>query len=244
MQENTFTVLIAEDDPYQLEQLCTLVRQLRPDWELLPPVRTAALARAAIDERVPTLCIFDVELGNFSGLDIAQAATDGLPVIFVTGHASYAADAFDCSAIDFVIKPVRSERFEAALRKAENMLGLQATARAARNATASLVRFTKGRDMVMARLDEVAYFQAQHKYTRIVLNGQEGLLRINLSTVIQNLDRKKFWRVHRSYVVNITHIASSRRDELGRIVLRFVGRDERLVVSRPYEHLFSRDGFA
>jgi DNA-binding LytR/AlgR family response regulator len=244
MQEHTFTVLIAEDDPYQQEQLAALVRKLRPDWGVLPPVSTAAQARGAIEERSPTLCIFDVELGPANGIDIAHSVPGGLPVIFVTGHSSYAADAFDCSAIDFVVKPIRPDRLEAALRKAENIVGLPTATGVPAGAAATLVRFTRGRDMVIAPLEEVAYFQAQHKYTRIVLRGQEGLLRINLSTVMQNLNPKKFWRVHRSYVVNIGQVASSKRDEMGRIVLRFVDRDERLVVSRPYEHLFSRDGFA
>lgn len=244
MQEQPFTVLIAEDDPYQLEQLTSLVRRLRPDWDILPSVRTAAQARKVVEERSPTLCIFDVELGAASGIDIAQAAPDGLPVIFVTGHRAYAVDAFDCSAIDFVMKPIRAERMETALRKAENLLGLRNAAHKETGAVASLVRFTKGRDIVLAPLDEVVFFQAQHKYTRIVLCGQEGLLRINLTNVIQNLDGRKFWRVHRSYVVNVAQLASSKRDEMGRIVLRFANRDDRVLVSRPYEHLFSRDGFS
>lgn len=246
MSEKKFTVLIADDDPEQLTLLASLLASLRPEWEIVARISDAAGLSDAIYEQSPSLCILDVELGQATGIEIVQGIQGGIPVIFVTGHTAYAVDAFDCSALDFVVKPVRAERLEQALRKAEGIVGLGSTAsrQATGEAAPTLVRFSRGRDMVMAPLEEVVYFQAQHKYTRVALRTQEGLLRMNLSAVAQHMDASRFWRVHRSYIVNIAHVASSNRDDMGRIVLRFADRSERLIVSKPYEHLFARDGFA
>lgn len=247
MENNKVTLVIADDDPVQLELLTSLTQKLRPEWEIVASVSDSARAMDAIQEFSPTLCILDIQLSDATGIEIVNSVPGGVPVIFVTGHSSYAVDAFDCAAIDFVVKPVRQERLEAAFKKAEVALLKSATSGPGGTKgglAPSLVRFTKGRDLMMALLEDVRYFQAQHKYTRVVLKDQEGLLRMSLSVAIQHLDPKKFWRVHRSYVVNVEQILSSNRDEMNRIVLRIKDRDERLYVSKPYEHLFSRDGFS
>lgn len=246
MQNDKISVLIADDDPLQLELLVALTKKLRPEWGIVAQLSESSQVTNAIEALSPSLCILDIQLNDLSGIEIVNGAQGSVPVIFVTGYPGYAVDAFDCSAIDFVMKPLRQERLEAAFKKAENQLALEARdgIRIRSEASSSIVRFLKGRDLVMSPLEMVSYFQAQHKYTRVVLKDQEGLLRMNLSAAIQHLNPDRFWRVHRSYVVNVDHVGSCIRDEMGRIVLRFKDRAERLIVSKPYEHLFSRDGFA
>ena len=246
MHDERVTILVADDDPQQLEFLIKLTQKLRPEWEVVASASSSAEVVDAIHDQSPSLCLLDVQLNGATGIEIVNGIPGGVPTIFVTGHSSYAVEAFDCSAIDFVTKPVREERLEAAFKKAESAFSLGGTGALgrAKGPSPSLIRFSKGRDLVMAPLEDVRYFQAQHKYTRVVLKDQEGLLRMNLSAVMQHLDPSKFWRVHRSYVVNVEHIASSNRDQMGRIALKIKNRDERLIVSKPYEHLFSRDGFA
>ncbi len=94
-----------------------------------------------------------------------------------------------------------------------------------------------------ARLSDVRYFEAQRKYTRVVMKDNEGLLKMGISNTLEHLDNDMFWRIHRSVIVNVAHMASSRRDELGRLYVRLTDRSERLHVSRSFEHLF-RDGFS
>lgn len=246
MQDDSVTVVIADDDPTQLQHLVALTRKLRPQWQIVAQATSSADAITAIREHAPTLCLLDVELSDATGIDIAQTMQSVASVIFVSGHSGYAADAFDCAAVDFVKKPVRTERLEMAFKKAEQTFAQRAADGSTAGATprASLVRFTRGRDLVMAPLEQVCFFQAQHKYTRVVLMDGEGLLRMNLSASLQHLDAQKFWRVHRSYIVNTAHVLSSNRDEFHRIVLKLKDRNEKIIVSKPYEHLFLKDGFS
>ena len=241
------SVLVVDDDPYQLAHIAGLLQQLRPEWRVAAQLSTVVNMSSVLDTFQPDLCIFDVVFPGTTSLVVVRELGDMCPVIFVTGDPLFAAEAFDCDAVDYVMKPVRAERFEQALRKAEALLATRSTepAKTSDNAAAGFtsIRFLRGQDLVWSALREVRYFQAQRKYTRVVLKDQEGLLRLGLTTVQQHLKPSEFLRIHRGFVVNINHIESARRDDFGRLVVRMTGRDDRLIVSKPYERYF-RDGFS
>ncbi len=241
------SVLLADDDPVQLEYLESLIQRLRPDWSIVAQLTTAGEIPDAIREHSPSLCILDVRFTDSTGIDVVRSSLETFPVIFVTGDSSYAADAFDCSAIDFLLKPLRAERFEQALTKAEVFLDTQANADIGKpiyrsSSAPRCVRMLRGHELVIAQLEDVKFFQAQRKYTRVIVKDQEGLLRMGLSSVQRYLDPKTFWKIHRGLIVNSRHVLSAKREELGRIVVKIVDRQEKLIVSKPYEYLF-RDGF-
>ncbi len=241
------SVLLMDDDPYQLAHLAVLIEQLRPDWRVAAQLSGVGDLAQVLDTVQPDLCVFDVLFPGTTSLLAVRELGDICPVIFVTGDPLFAAEAFECDAADYVVKPVRAERFDQALRKAELLLAAKSVRpkkETGANSTAfSSIRFLRGQELVWSALKEVRYFQAQRKYTRVVLKDQEGLLRLGLTTVQQHLKPNEFLRIHRGFVVNMNHIESARRDDFGRLVVRMAGRDERLIVSKPYERFF-RDGFS
>lgn len=242
-QSDSLSVVVADDDPAQLSFLAGLVRRMRPEWRIVAEATTAQQVRDSLSLHRPSLAILDVQFAGATAIEIVSGLRETVPVIFVTGDAAHAAEAFACDALDFVLKPVKAERFESALRKAEASAqnrnpGLEA----GRQVAGSLCVY-KGSDLIWTRVADVIYFEAQRKYTRVVTAETEGLLKMGISTTQQYLDPRLFWRIHRGTIVNIAHMSAARRDELGRITIRFKHRNERLQVSRPYEHLF-RDGFA
>lgn len=101
-----------------------------------------------------------------------------------------------------------------------------------------IVRMLKGSDIILCPLLDVGYFEAQGKYTRVVLSDQEGLLQMGLSAVEAKLPAHQFMKIHRSLIVNIAKMQRIKRDEFGRMALYVAGRTEALVISRPYERLF------
>jgi DNA-binding LytR/AlgR family response regulator len=240
-------VLLVDDDPYQLAHLSGLLQQLRPEWRIAAQLSTVIDMAKVLDTIQPQLCILDVLFPGTTSLAVVRELGDICPVVFVTGDPHFAAEAFDCDAADYVLKPVRADRFEQALRKAESILATRSAELGLRPARPSAafrsIRFLRGQDLVWSPLSAVLYFQAQRKYTRVVLKDQEGLLRLGLNLVHQHLRPSDFMRIHRGFVVNVNHIEGARRDDFGRLVVRMTGRDDRLIVSKPYEHLF-RDGFS
>jgi DNA-binding LytR/AlgR family response regulator len=87
-------------------------------------------------------------------------------------------------------------------------------------------------------VDDVIYFEAADKYVRVVTADREHLIRMPLKELLPQLDGQKFWQVHRGTVVQARCITSARRDESGKVFLALRGRQETLVVSRLYAHLF------
>lgn len=240
------SVLLIDDDPYQLAHLSGLLRTLRPCWRIAAQLSSVVDMAGVLDSIQPDLCILDVVFPGTTSLAAVRELQNLCPVVYVTGDALFAAEAFDRNAADFVVKPVRAERLDQALIKAEVLLKVETTRLARMPAQPAVpfksVQFLRGQEQLWKPLSEVRYFQAQRKYTRVVLKDQEGLMRLGLTQVLRHLLPCDFLRIHRGAVVNVSHIESARRDDFGRLSVQMAGRDERLVVSKPYESAF-RDGF-
>jgi DNA-binding LytR/AlgR family response regulator len=92
--------------------------------------------------------------------------------------------------------------------------------------------------MQLITVDEVVYFQADAKYTRVVTATCEALIRKPLNELRNELDPSVFWQVHRSTIVNANAIAAVSRDMFGHINLKLKRREEKLNVSESHAHLF------
>jgi len=247
----SINVLIADDDRTQLQYLQDLLQSLRPHWTVVATLTDLESLPALVASEKPSLCILDIGLAEENGIEAIRKLPDPPPVIFVTGDASSAVQAFDTAAIDFLLKPVRRDRFEQALERAEKHASrLAAEEREAaeksglpRPKAPTMVRIMRGEDLVIVPLDEVRYFQADRKYTRVVLQTQEGVLRMSLYAIEPYINPEQFWRIHRGYIVNARRVSLAKRDDLGRFFIRVHDRPESLPVARPYEYLF-KDGFS
>ena len=248
---SSVTVLIADDDEEQLAYLQELIRSLRPHWTVVAALNNLDLLPSLVESERPGLCILDIGFADTNGIDVMRKLPFAPPVIYVTGDAASAVQAFDSEAVDFIVKPIRRARFEQALERAEKRAArVAAEERALAAQTGSvpaspptMVRILRGEDLVIVPVDEVRYFQADRKYTRVVLQAQEGVLRMSLYAIEPYINAEHFWRIHRGYIINARRVSLAKRDDLGRLFIRMQDRPESLPVARPYEHLF-RDGFS
>ena len=236
------TVLVADDDPIQLAYLAELIGKLRPSWETTACASTLTEIEYQLAQKNPSLSILDVRFADASSLEFIQALRGKYSVIFVSDDSLSAAEAFTYQAIDFVLKPIGIQRLEQALRRADLFLSqLDSVLTPRREATT--LKIFKGNDLIWTALGNVRYFEAQRKYTRVVLGNDEGLLKMGISAVVEQLNPDIFLRIHRGVVVNIAHMTKAKRDELGRMVISVADRAETLLVAKPYESLF-REGFS
>jgi DNA-binding LytR/AlgR family response regulator len=100
------------------------------------------------------------------------------------------------------------------------------------------VRASSGDLAHQVDVDDVLYFQADEKYTCVRTASAEHLIRTPITELAAQLDPSQFWQVHRSTLVNMRHVAGTRRDEASRLFVRMHGHDTELPVSRAYVHLF------
>ena len=245
------TALIADDEEAPREQLRAALGRLWPELKL---VATSANGAEAWDDCLafePAIAFLDIRMPGLTGLEVARrlSALAAPPlIVFVTAYDDHALAAFDAGAVDYVLKPIDDERLGQALAKLRARLTQPAPDTAAlQRLLAGLVQPRPaarpiqagvGRDVVLIPPEEVICFEADARYTRVVHQGGEALIRTPLRELLTQLDPEQFWQIHRSVLVNSRCIARAIRVDEGTMVVTLRGRDEKLPVSRQFQALF------
>jgi DNA-binding LytR/AlgR family response regulator len=240
------TALIAEDEPLLREQLKRRLRDAWPELEIVAEAGTGGDALAAFEARPVDVAFLDIRMPVMSGLDVAREIAGRAHVVFVTAYDEYAIAAFDEGAVDYLLKPVSPERIEkvAARLKArlaeapQDLAALIARLASRDGGHLRWIRASLGNAMRMIAVDDVLYFQAEDKYTKVVAADGEALIKKPIKELYEELDPEAFWQVHRGTIVNLRAIARVERDWRDQPVISVRGRDEKLVVSRTFAHRF------
>jgi len=231
-------VIVAEDDLLQQAHVVELIRELRPAWQVVARVDSVAQVVQAVAQHKPELLLLDIHMKDSDEPSWLGALSGNMSVIFTTGDPSFAVSAFEVAAVDYVLKPLTRERLSRAFDRLYK--GGNDPRAAARPAFLPLATITaaRGSDMVVYQTAEIYYFQADNKYTRVVMADQEGLVRTPIAEFEQLLDNKFFKRIHRSTLLNFRFVEKVRRDSMGRLRVKLFGMTEELTVSKPYELQF------
>ncbi|WP_229258807.1 LytR/AlgR family response regulator transcription factor [Duganella flavida] len=238
--------------------------QLKSVWPELRVIARAANgieALAMIDEQAPDVVFLDIRMPGLTGLDVAARLVGSAKpphIVFVTAFDQYAVEAFEHSAVDYLLKPASIERLEKTVAKLKARVAVPAAAvpavalqallaqlgAAAVPATAPAsaplqwIRASHGEETRLIAIEEVIYFQSNDKYTSVFVADGESLIRTPISKLREQLDEQQFWQIHRSVIVAARHVAGTRQDFRGRLMVQLKGRPEQLVVSRNYVDLF------
>lgn len=272
----TTTALIAEDEPLLAQALRAELVEAWPDLQIVATVADGRSAVREALERLPQILFLDIRMPGLDGLGVAAELADAWPIdeapmpqlVFVTAYDEYAARAFDAQAIDYVLKPVQTERLRRTIGRLQQALASRAPAglpsddvlantlaqwrkvlAAAGEGTAAasggplkLIAASEagssGNSVRMVPIDEVQYFEAADKYVRVLTATNEYLIRTPLKQLLPQLDANVFWQVHRAVVVRSGSVESVHRDDAGKQHLTLRGRTEKIPVSRLYAHLF------
>jgi DNA-binding LytR/AlgR family response regulator len=122
------------------------------------------------------------------------------------------------------------------------MPGMAVAAPASTVAAAPLqwIRAAQGQETRLIAVDEVMYFQSNDKYTSVFIQDGEHLIRTPLRQLREQLDPQQFWQIHRGVIVAARHVAGTRTDLRGRMLVKLKGRPEELVVSRNFADVFKQ----
>lgn len=244
----TLRALIADDEPHLVRHLQTLLGQAWPELTLLPPARNGLEAAERIAAEQPDFAFLDIQMPGLTGLEVAQGIEGPTCVVFVTAYDEYALPAFEAAAVDYLLKPLKQERLQKTVERLKAQLGSetdalpQAVAALAPARPAQALRFIRASSGDLTHqvdVQQVVYFHADEKYTVVQMaDGAEHLIRTPIAELVAQLDPDQFWQVHRSTVVNLSHLAGTRRDEASRLFVRFNGLSRELPVSRAYVSRF------
>jgi DNA-binding LytR/AlgR family response regulator len=240
------TALIADDEPLPREQLVARIAEAWPELKVVALARDGAEAIELAARYEPDIAFLDLRMPVRSGLDVARALGGRCHVVFVTADDEHAIAAFAEGAVDCLVKPAAPERVATLVARLKSRLpaptgGLDALiARLAGGGGTPLrwIRASSGTSMRLIAVDDVLYFQADDKCTRVVTADGEALVRKPIRALCAELDPQAFRQVHRATVVNLRAIGRVDRDRRGEPVIVLAGRDERLAVSRTFAHRF------
>ena len=248
--------VIAEDEALLREALVTLLADAWPNLQIVAECEDGAAALEAIVAHQPEIAFLDIRMPGLTGLEVAAAIGEASPstqIVFVTAYDQYAIDAFDKGAVDYLLKPIAPERLAATVQRVQSRLShgnpdaeafaamlSQLGARLPAAVTEPLVWITAstGKETRLIMVDDIAYFQADNKYTVVMTAEGEALLRKPIRELLDVLDPALFKQIHRSTIVNLKAIASITRDDTGKGTVKLKSRPETLAVSQPFMTLF------
>lgn len=244
------TAIIAEDEAPQREALAAMLRELWPQLRIIAECADGLSALEAITEQKPSVAFLDIRMPGLSGLEVARSA-GATHVVFTTAYDQYAVRAFDEGAIDYLLKPVTRERLAQTLERVQARLNagkapdlstllnaLQGQLGGTARGSLKWITAGQGDAIKMFAIDDVLFFQAQDKYTRVVTATDEAHIRTPLKELLAGLDSDVFWQIHRSCIVRAAAIAKVQRDDLGKLHLSIKGRSELLPISSAFQHRF------
>ena len=251
--------IVADDEPRLADFLVGRLKALWPELVIAGVAANGPEAQALIAQESPDVAFLDIRMPGLTGLDVARAAGAGVHVVFVTAHDEYALAAFERAAVDYLLKPVDDGRLRESIDRLKQRLTAPQPPAALDSVLAALARHLPGMALPGSGVErlawiragvgdavqliavaDVAYFQANDKYTSVFTAGGEALIRTPVKDIVDKLDPQKFWQVHRGTVVNLEHVRTTTRDLTGRVTLTLKSRPEKVQVSRAYSHLFKQ----
>jgi two-component system LytT family response regulator len=233
--------LIVDDEELARQVLRDLL-QTHPEIQILAECANGFEAVKAIAEHKPDLMLLDVQMPKLSGFDVLELIEQDVAVIFVTAYDQYAMKAFEVHAVDYLLKPVGQERFEAALARAKDRIGdktppAQQLAAASRPPQQFLERLVvkDGTRVTLIPVAKLDYVEAQDDYVALASQGAKHLKQQTIASIEAGLDPARFVRIHRSYIVNFERVAR----------IEPYGKDSRLAILADGTRLpVSRTGYA
>ena len=238
--------IIAEDEPVLRDELAELLRSLWPDLDIVALTGDGIATLRALDEHVPDVLFLDIQMPGLTGLEVARHVNGRCHVVFVTAFDQHAVAAFEQGAADYVLKPASPARLAITVSRLKERIGQPAASidgilRQLGTPKRSYLRWINaslGQVVRIITVDDIHYFEADSKYTRVVTAEGEALIRKPIRELADELDPGCFWQIHRSTIVNVNAIAGVVRDLRGRPQVRLKQRAELLSVSDGYAHLF------
>jgi DNA-binding LytR/AlgR family response regulator len=238
--------ILAEDEPLLREELVELLARLWPELQIVAQAADGIAALQALASHAPDILFLDINMPGMSGIEVARQASGRCHVVFVTAYDQHALTAFEQGAADYVVKPVQAARLATTVTRLKERIGRPAPALegllrelgARERGYLRWINASQGQTVRVITVEDVCYFQAEAKYTRVVTAEGESLIRKPIRDLTQELDPASFWQIHRSTIVNVHAIAGVVRDLRGRMQVRLKRREELLAVSDGYTTLF------
>ena len=221
--DTLLTCIIIDDEPSAVRLLESFVIKT-PDLKLLGSYTDSVEAINAIREQRPQLLFLDIQMPDLNGMELAHMLPEGTKVIFTTAFKEYAYESYEVSALDFLLKPIRYNKFITAVEKAREWFGRSQEPHTEEPAAIGNQDVAKPINTVFLKvdgeyrqvaLDKILYVCGMKDYVMFYVEGERKPLitHLTMKSVEEMLPTNQFLRVHRSYIVALDKIRSVDRND-------------------------------
>jgi len=211
VQARKIRTIVVDDEPLARSNVMALLRR-DPEVEILGECGSGAEAITTIDRTRPDLVFLDIQMPESTGFDLLDQLGSRLTseIVFVTAHDTYALQAFEAGALDYLLKPFADERFEVTIRRIKSRMALRDLPAPNRR----LFIRSVGR-ISLVPIDDIDWIEAADYYACLHVGAATHLIRKTINELEHELDASTFCRIHRSSIVNVRRIETLALNEGG-----------------------------
>ena len=204
---------VVDDEPLAVKMLENFIART-PFLELVASFTDPVLALSELRTQAPDLVFLDIQMPDLSGMELSRMVPSGTRIIFTTAFKQYAFESYEVSALDFLLKPIRYQKFLEAAEKAREWFTLKEAATAAPTAPVSEAKtstfFKVDGALRKVEYDDILFVEGMKDYVMVFLASQKQPLvtHVTMKGMEEMLPAGQFMRIHRSFIVALDKVAS------------------------------------
>lgn len=200
--------IIVEDEELARQELAYLI-ETHSGIDIAAQFEDGLDALKFLQVETVDVIFLDINIPSIDGVLLAQNISrfSVKPyIVFITAYKEHAAEAFEIEAFDYILKPYSEVRIKAMLHKLEGVRCSRKTGEEERNPVSDKVNLWKNEKIIVVNADDIYYASAQEKSTSVITKGEEYSMALSISDFYNRLPEDRFFRCHRSYIVNLSKI--------------------------------------
>lgn len=226
---NTWNCIIVDDEDVDRLMAVSFAKRF-PCLNIIGSYKSAEEALPILEKEKIDVLFLDIDMPGYSGVELRKKAMEVPVCIFITGHAEYAVESFDLETLDFIVKPLRFDRFERAMQRVEQFLEIKQKANLFELSFGDNAVFIKeGTEKSKINLYDILYLEALKDYTFLVTSQKKHCVWSNLGTLLKQETFNSFTRIHRSFAIQKQFVKKVSSQEI------MLSNDTLIPVGRSYK---------
>lgn len=211
---NTYTCVIVDDSEIDRLTLMACLRKFE-QFKIVGAFASAEQALAIVNQIQVDVLFLDVEMPDINGIEFRKKAQEIPICIFISYSPLYAAESFEIKTLDYIVKPLRFERFSDTVKKIDAFMELQKkVAQLDASDNKDTIYIKEGNTQVKINTADIVYLEALKDYTKIITDNKNYLVLGNIGTQLSTLGFEDFIRIHRSFAVQKRFIRKIKTNEI------------------------------
>jgi two-component system LytT family response regulator len=201
----TYKTVIIDDERLAREEVKRALKGY-PEFEIIGEASHVDEAKILIEASNPDIIFLDIHMPGKSGFDLLEALTTVPEVVFTTAYDQYAVKAFELNALDYLVKPLRDERFSKTIEKVKAELAKKEEIKAEVLPMHRKIFIKDGEKCHFIPLTEIHFIESLENYARLYFGDKKAMIKRSLNLLEEKLDATIFFRINRSQIINTQYI--------------------------------------